>query len=257
MVERPGEDSERAEVRTFLIADVRGYTRFTQARGDEAAAELAARFAAIVQDVVEPRDGNLLELRGDEALVVFTSPRQAVRCGLELQARFVEETLTDPRLPLGVGIGIDSGEAIPVRGGYRGAALNLAARLCSAAPAGQVLASSEVTHLARKIDGIKYVDRGRTHFKGIDEPTQVVRVVPEGRDPVADAAFALAVNPPDLTAVAHRRRARQRRLLVMTVAAVVLLVDVVVVVDRHSKESSLTEIGSDAVGRVSLDGGNL
>src|SRR3954452_10982403 len=181
-----GGEDDAAEVRTFLIADVRGYTRFTQTRGDEAAAALAARFAAVVQDVVEQRDGVLLELRGDEALVVFTSPRQAVRCGLELQARFVEETLDDTSRPLGVGIGIDSGEAIPVRGGYRGAALNLAARLCSSAAAGQVLASIEVTHLARKIDGIKYVDRGRTQFKGMDEPTQVVRIVPEGRHPVAD-----------------------------------------------------------------------
>src|SRR3954453_9076961 len=132
---------ERSEVRTFLIADVRGYTRFTQSHGDEAAGALAARFASLVQEVVEPREGQLLELRGDEALVVFTSPRQAVRCALELQARFVEETIAEPRLPLGVAIGIDSGEAIPVRGGYRGAALNLAARLCSAAAAGQVLVS--------------------------------------------------------------------------------------------------------------------
>ena len=30
------------EIRTFLIADVRGYTRFTQTRGDEAAARPAA-----------------------------------------------------------------------------------------------------------------------------------------------------------------------------------------------------------------------
>src|SRR3954453_20737296 len=86
-------DDEQAEVRTFLIADVRGYTRFTQTRGDEAAAALAARFVAVVQQVVEARDGVLLELRGDEALVVFSSPRQAVRCAVELQARFVEETL--------------------------------------------------------------------------------------------------------------------------------------------------------------------
>src|SRR5437879_5419433 len=32
-------------VRTFLIVDVRGYTRFTHAHGDEAARDLAARFA--------------------------------------------------------------------------------------------------------------------------------------------------------------------------------------------------------------------
>ena len=35
----------RAHLRTFLIADVRGYTRYTQEHGDEAAAELASAFA--------------------------------------------------------------------------------------------------------------------------------------------------------------------------------------------------------------------
>jgi hypothetical protein len=32
-------------VRSFLIADVRGYTRFTQLNGDEQAGQLAAAFA--------------------------------------------------------------------------------------------------------------------------------------------------------------------------------------------------------------------
>ena len=34
-----------AEIRTFLIADVRGYTRFTRERGDAEAARLAKLFA--------------------------------------------------------------------------------------------------------------------------------------------------------------------------------------------------------------------
>jgi YVTN family beta-propeller protein len=250
-------DDEAAEVRTFLIADVRGYTRFTQTRGDEAAAALAARFAGVVQDVVEKRDGRLVELRGDEALVVFGSPRQAVRCGLELQARFVEETIADPTLPLGVGIGIDSGEAIPVRGGYRGAALNLAARLCATAAAGQVQASAEVTHLARKIDGIRYVDRGQMSFKGIDQPTRVMRISPDGSDPAIDPDFVAAINPPDLAALARRKKNRRRRLVVGAVAAAVALADIGVVIGRAGGTHSLAEIGSDAVGRVSLSGGVL
>jgi hypothetical protein len=68
-------------IRTFLIADIRGYTRFTQERGDEAAARLAARFAEIVQEGVEASAGELVELRGDEALVVFASARHAIRSG--------------------------------------------------------------------------------------------------------------------------------------------------------------------------------
>jgi len=39
-------------VLTFLFADVRGYTRFTAEHGDEAAARLAARFAAIAREVM-------------------------------------------------------------------------------------------------------------------------------------------------------------------------------------------------------------
>jgi class 3 adenylate cyclase len=41
-----------ADVRTFLIADVRGYTRFTQEHGDERAGELAATSADLAQGAV-------------------------------------------------------------------------------------------------------------------------------------------------------------------------------------------------------------
>ncbi len=81
------------ELRTFLIADIRGYTTYTREHGDEAGAALASRFAELVAEVVSARDGLLLELRGDEALVVFVSARKALRAALDLQARFVAAEL--------------------------------------------------------------------------------------------------------------------------------------------------------------------
>jgi class 3 adenylate cyclase len=48
----------------------------------------------------------------DEALCVFASTREAIRAAVELQQRFVDETLEQPDLPLTVGIGLDAG---PVR----------------------------------------------------------------------------------------------------------------------------------------------
>jgi len=127
----------RAELRTFLIADIRGYTLFTDQRGDEAAAKLAARFATVTREVVEALEGSVLELRGDEAMCVFISPRQALLAAIDLQDRLVEETMSDPLLPLPAGIGLDVGEVVPVEGGYRGAALNVAARLCGIARGGR------------------------------------------------------------------------------------------------------------------------
>src|SRR6266550_1299780 len=184
-----------AGIKTFLIADVRGYTRFTQERGDEAAARLATRFADLAREAIETAGGTLVELRGDEALAVFDSARQALRAAADLQERLVEATVADPSLPLAVGIGLDAGEAVPVDGGYRGGALNLAARLCSLAGPGEVLVSPEVAHLARKVEGLDYVERGAVRLKGLEKAVEVVAVRPEREDVARDLAFRRALDP--------------------------------------------------------------
>jgi WD40 repeat protein/class 3 adenylate cyclase len=163
--------------RSFLIGDIRGYSTFTRERGDEMAARLAMRFADLARDAVEARGGTVLQLRGDEALAVFDSAPQAVRAGLEFQDALREATSDDPELPLPVGIGIDCGEAVPVEDGYRGAAINLAARLCSKATAGQVLVTDHVADAARTLDGVVFESRGAAVLKGFDEPVALLEVV--------------------------------------------------------------------------------
>ena len=159
-------DETAEEIRIFLVADVRGYTVFTQERGDEAAARLAATFADIVREHVQARDGSVIELRGDEALAVFRSPRQAIRAAVELQAGLLQATRAAPDLPLPVGIGLDAGEAVPVESGFRGGALNLAARLCSEAGAGEILGSQNLVHLARTVEGVRYAGSRRAALQG-------------------------------------------------------------------------------------------
>ncbi|MEX2554639.1 MAG: cyclic nucleotide-binding domain-containing protein [Actinomycetota bacterium] len=88
--EPPADSATAVSVRTFLIADVRGYTAFTREHGDAAAARLAKKFADLARDAVEARGGQVIELRGDEALAVFTSTAQAVRAAVELQAACAE-----------------------------------------------------------------------------------------------------------------------------------------------------------------------
>jgi class 3 adenylate cyclase len=78
----PTDSEARAALRTFLIVDIRGYTRFTVEHGDEAAARLAGRFAELTDEVVKAYDGDVIELRGDEALAVFDSARQSLRAAV-------------------------------------------------------------------------------------------------------------------------------------------------------------------------------
>jgi YVTN family beta-propeller protein len=233
-------------LQTFLLADIRGYTSFTQRFGDEKAAELVARFATATRAVVE-QEGSVLELRGDEALCVFGSPRQALRAAVALQRRYVEETRADPGLPLPVGIGIDVGEAVEVEGGYRGGALNVAARLCSMAGAGEILATGETVHLARQLEGLSYLPREPAKAKGIEEPVRVVRVVPDGDDPIRQLT-ALRAPPPAPTVakgpMGWFRRIHHRRLVATASAgavAVVVAATVIVVRGGGQDPSVLAE----------------
>ena len=196
---------EAVGIRTFLIADLRGYTRYSDEHGDEAASSLARRFAVIAGDAVSARGGEVIELRGDEALCVFTSARSAVRGAVELQRRAREWAEGEPTLPLGVGIGLDAGEAVATAGGYRGRALNLAARLCSLAKGGEILASETVAHLAGRHDEAHYVPRRPTTVKGVAEPIRFVEVVP---------AAELPPPPPPAPSPRQRRSPRGRALLI-------------------------------------------
>ena len=167
-------------LRTFLIADIRGYTRYTEEYGDEAAANLAAEFAELVADGVQAHEGQLVELRGDEALAVFASARQAIRAAVDLQARFGDETGANSDIPLKVGMGIDSGEAVEIDdGSFRGASLNVAARLCGRAHGGDVLVSASTVRLAGRLGGLQYSDRGRVRLKGMPEAVHIYQVYSE------------------------------------------------------------------------------
>lgn len=196
-----GSEADTATL-TFVIADVRGYTSFTRERGDAAAATLAKRFADLSRDAVEARGGRVLELRGDEALAVFESPAQAVRAALEFQATCAEESRSDPDFALPVGIGIDLGEAVPVEEGYRGRALNMAARLCSGAAAGEVLVTRGVADEADlSLAEVVFADRGPQSFKGFEHDVDVIEASferPPITDPFPERTPEASMLPPEL-----------------------------------------------------------
>jgi class 3 adenylate cyclase len=171
--------AKKTEVRTFLIADIRGYTHYSQEFGDKAASQLAQQFADLVRETLSQVEGELLELRGDEALCVFESARTALAAAVDLQRRLRQESGGGSALALGVGVGLDVGEAVSTEGGYRGRALNTAARLCSLAKPGEILASETVVALAGRDERFTFAPRRAARVKGIDAPVRFVEVVPD------------------------------------------------------------------------------
>src|SRR5689334_5384206 len=197
-------------VRTFLLADVRGYTRYTAEHGDDAASALARRLAGLVGSTVPQFDGELLEVRGDETLCVFASARQALRAAVEVQRRLRAPAEEEP-FPLGVGMGLDAGEATPTDGGYRGAALNMAGRLVAAAGPGEVLATERLVRLSGQLDGLHWSRPRSMRLKGLVDPELVVRVESDE-----------AIRPPPAQQPGPRQPGRRK--YQWLVAVVVLLV---------------------------------
>jgi hypothetical protein len=119
-----------------------------------------------------------------------------LRAAVNLQLGYLRPAGENDTLPLRVGIGLDAGEAVPVEGGFRGSALNMAARLCSAAGPGEILTTETVTHLAGTLADLRYEPRTLTNLKGMDEPVRASLVTSEELQRVMPALPAPVERPP-------------------------------------------------------------
>ncbi|HEX9067266.1 MAG TPA: AAA family ATPase, partial [Ktedonobacterales bacterium] len=185
---RSAQAGRPVEVRTFLIADVRNYTHFTHEHGPQAAARLTEAFAMLARAAVAGGRGRVLMQRGDEIVAVFPTARPALSTARRLHESCARAMREDPSIPLLVGIGLARGQVAKVGRDYRGEAINLAARLCATARAGEVLVSLDVRKGVRGDLDVDFVDRGTVLLKGFSTPVTVLRAVPRGDLSAADVS---------------------------------------------------------------------
>lgn len=197
----PGVKREARSVpRTFLFSDLRGYTAFVERSGDAAASRLLKTYRDLVRRAVARYEGAEVKTEGDSFYVVFESSAAAVSCAIAIQRAAARRR----RDPLAIGIGIHVGEATPFDQQYVGSAVNVAARLASAAVPGEILISETVRGLIRTAVHAQFEDRGALRLKGIVEPIHAyaIRVAeptgpPELRTLPTTAMEALIQGDPD------------------------------------------------------------
>jgi class 3 adenylate cyclase len=160
-------DTERLSLaRGFLFADLRGYSAFVERHGDQAGADLIRTYRDLVRSSVAEFRGAEVKTEGDSFYVAFDSPSAAVRCGLAILDAAIAGRGPDGG-PIRVGIGIHAGETIQTDEGYVGSAVNIAARVCAAAGAGELLVTDAVRALTRTYLGVDFQRHGRHRLKGI------------------------------------------------------------------------------------------
>jgi len=159
---------ERPERPTaFAFLDLTGYTRLTEERGDEAAAELGTNLTQLVQSVVGRRDGKAVKWLGDGVMFSFRDPVAAVLATVEIGRRTGDVGLP----PAHAGIAV--GPVIFQDGDYFGRTVNLAARLAGVAEPGQTLVDSQVVRLAGGRDDIDFRRLGEVPLKGMASRVEV------------------------------------------------------------------------------------
>ncbi len=152
------------------FADLAGYTRLTEERGDEEAVGVVERFVEAVEHSL-PIDARVIKTLGDEVMVVGADAAELTRWAVAFQAEVPAEA-PRPR------IGIHSGEAIYRDGDYYGRDVNQAARVVARAAGGEVLVTRSIVDSAQGVDGLRFELIGEIGLKGFSEPIELFHALP-------------------------------------------------------------------------------
>jgi adenylate cyclase len=147
---------------------ITGYTRLTQERGDEAAADLAATLARLVQRGSVQYDSKPIKWLGDGVMFHFRDPGPGVRAALEMVDGLAAAGLPPAH------VGLHTGPVLFQQGDYFGQTVNLSARIADYARPGEVLVSEAVADASQE-KGIAFVDIGPVELKGVSEMTHLLR----------------------------------------------------------------------------------
>jgi class 3 adenylate cyclase len=160
-----------AETAVILFTDIADSTALTERLGDAIYVAKAGEFERTVRRAVRDCSGEDIEgvTLGDGVLAVFSSGTNAIECAIR-----AHECARDAGFRLHVGI--HAGDVLRTETGVHGGAVNIAARVCDAAPPGETLVSDTVRSLARTSASVQFVDRGLHQFKGVSDPHQVFAI---------------------------------------------------------------------------------
>jgi adenylate cyclase len=155
----PGEVATPSAI-TVVFTDLEGFTTFTAAEGDDAAAHLLSDHNRRFGPVVRSRGGRVVKRLGDGLMLSFPAPEAAVLAAVEL----VEED----HGPLRVRAGLHHGDAVVAHDDVVGNVVNIAARLTEQATGGTALASVAVREAVGDLRGVAFGRAKRYRLKGID-----------------------------------------------------------------------------------------
>lgn len=158
---------------TILFTDMVGSTDLTQSIGDAAAQDVIRAHNFIVRAALSHHNGKEVKHTGDGIMARFDTPSDAVGAAIEIQQRTKEHNQKWPKLSLALRIGMNTGEPIIEENDYFGTTVQIAARVCAAAGAGQIWLSADTRSLISPSFGIPFFSHGAQRLKGVKAPHEL------------------------------------------------------------------------------------
>jgi class 3 adenylate cyclase len=177
----------------ILAADVVGYCRLIERDETGTLDRLRAQRRDVIEPVLADHGGRIVKLMGDGVLVELASASAAVQAAVDIQRALAAQ---EPDTGLRLRIGVSLGDVVHEDGDIFGEGVNLAARLQELAGPGGICVSRAVHEQTRHRLDVTFAPMGRQRIRGLVEPVEVWRALPEGAVPAPPRlglATALAV----------------------------------------------------------------
>ena len=168
LMSKAGIRSRLVRLPAICFLDITGYTRLTQERGDDAAADLATTVARLVQRSSVQHGGKPIKWLGDGVMFHFGDPGPGVRAALEMVDGLAAAGLPPAH------VGLHAGPVLYQEGDYYGQTVNLSARIADYARPGEVLVTQAVADASQE-EGIAFADIGPVELKGVAGTVHLLR----------------------------------------------------------------------------------
>jgi class 3 adenylate cyclase len=169
------------ETFTFLFTDIEGSTALLGRLGEDLYAQVLAGHHALIRSALAAHGGREVDTQGDAFFAVFSSPRACAAAVLAMQQAIAAHAWPGGE-PVGVRMGIHSGEAAKTAAGLVGLEVHRAARVAAVGYGGQVLVSEAAAVLLRDglPPGAALADLGSHRLKDLGRPERIFQLTAAG-----------------------------------------------------------------------------
>ena len=161
---------------TVLFSDIVGSTVLLARLGERDWDDVRRQHFSVLREVLAEHEGAEVKNTGDGLMAVFGSAIDAVDCAIAMQQQALQVLVGGS--PVGVRIGISTGEATQDQGDWFGTPVVEAARLCALAGTNESWATGLVQVLAGSQANARFIGIGPQSLKGFDQPVEVYSVEP-------------------------------------------------------------------------------